>query len=107
MPVILHRYACGPDGRSVGRSVYGHVTTTFCRMGRLPYFLSYGAPPTRGASREVELLYYHVIAFIIISKVFVESHDCSPYSVHSVEAEVESILPLIAIWQKSTYKLEL
>ena len=48
-------------GRSVGRSVYGHVTTTFCRMGRLPYFLSYGAPPMRGASREVELLYYHVI----------------------------------------------
>ena len=44
-----------------GRSVYGHVTTKFCRMGRLQYFLSYGAPPTRGASHELELLYYHVI----------------------------------------------
>ena len=39
--------------------------------------------------------------------MFVESHDCSPYLVHSVEAEFESILPLIAVWQKSTYKLKL
>ena len=39
--------------------------------------------------------------------MFVESHDCSPYLVHSVEAELESILPLIAVWQKSTYKLKL
>ena len=30
------------------RSVYGHVITKFSRMGRLPHFLSYGAPPTRG-----------------------------------------------------------
>ena len=27
--------------------VYGHVITKFSRMGRLPHFLSYGAPPTR------------------------------------------------------------
>ena len=32
------------------RSVYGHVIAKFSRMGRLPHFLKYGAPPTRGAS---------------------------------------------------------
>ena len=42
--VILHWYACGADGRSGGRSVYGHVITKFSRMGRLPHFLSRGAP---------------------------------------------------------------
>ena len=31
-------------GRTVARSVYGHVITKFSRMGRLPHFLSYGAP---------------------------------------------------------------
>ena len=40
------------DGRSLARSVYGHVITKFSRMGRLPHFLSYGAPRSaaRGAS---------------------------------------------------------
>ena len=37
------------DGRSLVRSVYGPVITKFSRMGRLPHFLSYGAPPTRTA----------------------------------------------------------
>ena len=37
-------------GRTVALSVYGHVITKFSRMGRLPHFLSYGAPTTRGAS---------------------------------------------------------
>ena len=46
--VILHLYACGADGRSVGRSVGRLVITKFSRMGRLPHFLSHGAPPTRG-----------------------------------------------------------
>ena len=32
------------DGRSIARSMYGHVITKFYRMGRLPQFLSYGAP---------------------------------------------------------------
>ena len=38
-------------GRSVGRSVYGHVIAKFSRMGRLPHFISYGAPlrAARGA----------------------------------------------------------
>ena len=32
------------NGRSLARSVYGHVITKFSEMGRLPHFLSYGAP---------------------------------------------------------------
>ena len=48
MPVVWTDGQAG--GRSVGRSVYVHVTTKFCRMSRLPYFLSYGAPLTRGVS---------------------------------------------------------
>ena len=36
-------------GRTVGRSVYGHVITKFSRMGSLPHFLTHGAP--RRASR--------------------------------------------------------
>ena len=40
-----------PVLRTDSRSVYGHVITKFSRMGRLRHFLSYGAPPTRGASR--------------------------------------------------------
>ena len=102
--LFLHWYSCGPDGRSggrsVGRSVYGLVITKFCRMSRLPHFLSYGA--RRAWSSSITTW-----SFIVISTVFVESHDCSPYLVHSVEAELESILPLIAVWQKSTYKLKL
>ena len=94
MPVVR------TDRRVGGRSVYCHVITKFCRMGRLPHFLSYRA--RRAWSSSITAW-----SFIIISKVFVESHDCSPYSVHSVEAELESILPLIAIWQKSAHKLEL
>ena len=38
MPVVR------TDGRSVSWSVYGHVITKFSWMGRLPRFLSYGAP---------------------------------------------------------------
>ena len=38
MPVVR------TDGRSLARSVYGHVITKFSRMGRLPHFHSYGAP---------------------------------------------------------------
>ena len=37
--IILHWYACGADGQSGGRSLYGHVTTKFSRMGGLPLFL--------------------------------------------------------------------
>ena len=54
---IKHWYACGADGRKVGWSVHGHVITKFSRMGRLPHFLSYGAPSTRALSARVELRY--------------------------------------------------
>ena len=47
--LILHWFACGVDGRLLARSVYGHMITKFSGMGRLPHFLSYGAPPTSGA----------------------------------------------------------
>ena len=47
MPVVR------TDGLSVARAVYSHVITKFSRMGRLPHFLSYGAPPTRCALRRV------------------------------------------------------
>ena len=33
--------------------VYSHVMTKFSQMGRLPHFLSYGAPTIRGANREL------------------------------------------------------
>ena len=42
--VILHWYACGVDGQSLGRSLYGHVITKFSRIGRLLHFLTHGAP---------------------------------------------------------------
>ena len=34
MPVVR------TDGRSLARSVYGHVVTKFSQMGRLPHFLN-------------------------------------------------------------------
>ena len=58
--IILHWYACGADGRSlgqaVGRSVYGHLITKFSRMGRLLHFLTHGAPLARFASLRVREL---------------------------------------------------
>ena len=45
MPVVR------TDGRLHDCSVYGHMTTKFPRMSRLPYFLSYGALPKCGAKR--------------------------------------------------------
>ena len=43
-------------GRTVGRSVYGHVITKFSRMGSLPHFLTHGAPLRSIRARE--LRYY-------------------------------------------------
>ena len=57
MPVV------GMDGRSVGRSVYGHVITKFSRMGRLLHFLTHGAPLARFA-RERELRYNNVDSIV-------------------------------------------
>ena len=47
--VILHWYAFGVDGRSLGWSLYGHVITKFSRMGRLLHFLTHGARLARFA----------------------------------------------------------
>ena len=40
---FLHWHACGVGGRSVGRA-YGHVITKISWIGRLPNFLTHGAP---------------------------------------------------------------
>ena len=45
--VILHWYAFGVDGRSLGRSLYSHVITKFSQMGNLLHFLTHGAPLAR------------------------------------------------------------
>ena len=46
-----HWFPFSADGRSVARSLYDHVITKYSWMGRLPHFLSCGAPLTRSASR--------------------------------------------------------
>ena len=53
MPYLLIDlfYIGMPVVRTVGRSVYGHLITKFSRMGRLPHFVSYGAP--RGAPLKI------------------------------------------------------
>ena len=51
-----HWYACGADGRSGGRSVYGHVITKFSRMGSLPHFVTHGAPLRASRARAPLLL---------------------------------------------------
>ena len=50
-----------PVVRTDGRA-YGHVITKFSRMGRLPHFLSYGAPSTRALRARVELRYHLTVA---------------------------------------------
>ena len=62
--VILHWYACGADGRSGGRSVYGHVITKFSRMGRLLHFLTHGAPLPRFARKSSAINYWIRISVI-------------------------------------------
>ena len=51
-----------PVVRTDGRA-YGHVITKFF-LGRLPHFLSYGAPPTRALRERVELRYDFFLAFV-------------------------------------------
>ena len=46
-------------GRTVGRSVYGHVIAKFSRMGSLPHLLTHDVP--QRALRARELGYYHDI----------------------------------------------
>ena len=65
-----HWFPCGADGRS-----YGHVITKFSRMGRLPHFLTYGAPPTharfaRGWSSAINKIASRHIACIVFERSF-------------------------------------
>ena len=58
---VLQWYACGADGRTVGRA-YGHVITKFYRRGRLLHFLTDGAPLRPLRARE---LLYHLTFFLL------------------------------------------
>ena len=49
-----------PVVRTDGRA-HGHVITKFSWMGRLPHFLTYGAPPTRALRARVELRYNYSV----------------------------------------------
>ena len=69
-----HWYACGADGRSGGRSVYGHVITKFSRMGSLPHFVTHGAPLRASRARAPLIFiiqYIYNIAFLapLVQKV--------------------------------------
>ena len=46
--------------RTDGRA-YAHVITKFSRMGRLPHYLSYGAPSTHALRARVELRYKYIL----------------------------------------------
>ena len=83
MPVVQ------TDGRSLARSVYGHVITKFSEMGRLPHFLSYGALPTRALRARVELRYkYSVAALSAMTGLPTREHlllqDCTSVSDASI-----------------------
>ena len=45
-----------PVVRTGGWSVYGHVITNFCRMDRLLYFLTHGAPLARFARESFAII---------------------------------------------------
>ena len=64
--VMLRWYACGANGRSLGRSVYGHVITKFSRMGRLLNFLTHGAPLVRFALESAAIIIIIIIVIINI-----------------------------------------
>ena len=55
-----HWYACGADGQSYVRSVYGHVITKFSGMGRFTYL--WGSAHARALRARVELRYNDVNA---------------------------------------------
>ena len=65
--VILHWYACGADGRSGGRSVYGHVITKFSGMGRFTYPWCSAGECARPPLWRTLL---HTIAFVLLCLIF-------------------------------------
>ena len=78
-----HWYACGADGRSGGRSVYGHVITKFSRMGSLPHFVTHGAP-LRASRARAPLIIIIVIIIIIIISCYSNGYIGDPPGVFSV-----------------------
>ena len=68
MPVVR------TDGRSVGRSVYGHVITKFSRMGRLPHFLSYGAPLQSSLTQLYFTCSFHIRRTLLVPKYLAWRH---------------------------------
>jgi len=73
--LILHWYACGAGGRSLARSVNGHVITKFSGIGRLPHFLSCGAPPTRGAKRRAWSSAIFVLYRVTLKETFTAKYN--------------------------------
>ena len=74
-----HWFAYGADGRSLGRSVYGHVITKFSRMGSLPLFLTHGnrGNPRMLTAREI---YFHKFVHkkVFLRGLYNKLHkDCS------------------------------
>ena len=53
-----------PVVRTDGRA-YGHVITKFSRMGRLPHFLSYGAPLLFFFFRLKSIMFYVVMVVMV------------------------------------------
>ena len=69
--------------RSLAHSVYGHVITKFSGMGRLPHFLSYGAPPMRVLCACVELHYNNTVLIQTLHSIpsvsVLERFDCNGF----------------------------
>ena len=69
--------------RSLAHSVYGHVITKFSGMGKLPHFLSYGAPPMRVFRTCVELHYNNTFLIRTVHSIpsvsVLERFDCNGF----------------------------
>ena len=63
--------------------MYGHVITKFSGMGRLPHFLSYGAPPMRALRARVELHYKNTSLIQTLRSIpsvsVLERFDCNGF----------------------------
>ena len=67
--------ACGAYGRSLARSVYGHVITKFSEMGRLPHFLCYELRykvswPVKGLRYQTQIGIYRKQSFVLFYFLF-------------------------------------
>ena len=70
------------DGRA-----YGHVITKFSRMGRLPHFLSYGAPQVQESAETVDQEKVNTAVLENVEPAPVKKVDCPfPKNVETVAA---------------------